>query len=194
MVLKPEKRKRESNEENDEEKDEIEIKVDARSTTEILLELLSENNRRKLGWHRRDLKLNPKLEEKRKYMVQLNHAEKTQLYVESEMIRTYKSLTGNGKHKKRGKKSCKFIKRNVKHDYHSLTYFLESSWGIQNGCKYLQRLKAELVSDAISHGVDPLTANVSVSFREEEESSNVSTVIDNYWLTETFFMAKYLFV
>ena len=110
MVLKPEKRKRESNEENDEEKDEIEIKVDARSTTEILLELLSENNRRKLGWHRRDLKLNPKLEKKRKTMLQLNKAKKNQLYVKSEMIRNYKSLTGNGRHNKRGKKSNKFIK------------------------------------------------------------------------------------
>ena len=190
MMLKPEKRKRESDEENAE----FEIEVDLRSTTEILLELLSENNRRKSGWHRRDLKLNPKMEEKRKAIVQLNRAEKTQLYVESEMIRTYKSLTGSGRHEKRGKKSRKFIKRNAKHDYHSLTYLLESAWGIRSGCKYLQRLKAELVSDAMSNGVDPLTANVSVSFREEEESSDVSTVIDNYRLAETFFTAKYLFV
>ena len=35
---------------------------------------------------------------------------------------------------------------------------------------------------------------VSVSFREEKESGDVSTVIDNYRLAETFFTAKYLFV
>ena len=85
----------------------MEIEVDKRTISEKLLGLLTDNNWRESGWHRRDLQLNPRLEENGgvNSSVQLNKLEITQLYAESEVLRTYHSLTGGGKHKLKGRSS-----------------------------------------------------------------------------------------
>lgn len=172
--------------------DDAEVKVDCRTATEILLHLLSNNNRRTAGWHRRDLMLNPTLEDKTKS--KMNKAEKTQLYVEAEMVRTYHALTGGYRHSNKSKKNCKLIKRRAKHDYHSLTYLLKGAWGLKSGRMYLKRLKQELVEDAVKRGVDMCTANVCVSFGEDGKEGDVRTVIDSYELAELCFTAKYMYV
>ena len=61
--------------------------------------------------------------------VQLNNEEKTQLYLEAEMIKTYHALTGAGRHQDKGKRNCKFIKQKAKHKYHTITCLLEQVWG-----------------------------------------------------------------
>ena len=105
---------------------EVEIEVDKRTISEKLLGFLTDNNHRKSGWHRRDLRLNLGLEENAGVTssVQLNKLEKTQLYAEYEILRTYHSLTGSGKHKLKGR-SSKFKKRTTKHNYHSLSFLVE---------------------------------------------------------------------
>jgi len=157
MMMKPEGRKRKVTEDNAE----IEIEIDRRTNTEILLQLFTENSRRKQGWHRRDLRLNNKLEHNLESIPQLNKAEKTQLLAEYEMIRTYQALTGNQKHNKKSKSSCKFIKKRTKNNYHTLSYLAEQAWGLKSGRKFLSRLKKEVVLDAVGRGVDTKTAQVS---------------------------------
>ena len=189
MMVKPEGRKQEVTEDNTE----IEIKIDRRTSTEIILELFAENSRRKSGWHRRDLHLNSRLEEKRESIPQLNKEEKTQLLAEYEMIRTYQALTGNQKHNKKNKRSCKFVKKSKKDNHHTLTYLTEKAWGLKSGRKFLSRLKKEVVSDAVGRGVDMKTAQVTFSFGDQKEENEVTTVIDNLELATKCFTAKYLF-
>ena len=81
MMIHTERRARETKKQSSKE---IEITVDTRTTTEKLLHLLTNNNRRQAGWHRRDLRLNPKLDNSA--TAQLNKTEKTQLYTEAEIL------------------------------------------------------------------------------------------------------------
>lgn len=99
MMIKPQGRNREYVDDNTE----IEIQIDQRSTIEILLEILHENARRRPGWHRSDLRMKTKLENKDARHPQLNNMEKTQLYVESQMIRNYHLSSGGNKHDKKGR-------------------------------------------------------------------------------------------
>lgn len=161
-------------------KKEVEIKIDTRTITKKLLHLLVANNRRKVGWNHSDLCLNPKLEEGGKTVVQLNkEAEKNQLYVETTMLRTYHALTWNWKPKVKGKRNSNFIRRKAKHAHHSLTYLIQQAWGIRSRRTYLEQLRTELVCDAVGWGVFDITANICVSFGDEEEYSNVRTVNDS---------------
>ena len=115
MMVKEETQNREQKESQN---DEVKIVIDRRTITEKLLELLTMNNCRKQGWHRRDLRLTYKLEEQGviSSSIHLNKLEKTQLYAEAEMLRTYHVLTGGGKYKLKGM-SSKFKKRIIKHNY-----------------------------------------------------------------------------
>ena len=56
------------------------------------------------------------------------------------------------------------------------------------------RLKAVLVKYATEQGVNIMTANICVSFGDEDEYSNARTVIDICNLAEKCFTTKYLFV
>lgn len=52
-------------------------------------------------------------------------------------------------------------------------------------------MRKELVDDTVGCGVVISTANFCVSFGEQEEESNVRTVIDDYKLAEQYFTAKH---
>ena len=66
--------------------------------------------------------------------------------------------------------------------------------GVKSGRKYLSRLKAALLKDATERGVDVSTVNICVVFGEEEEHSDLRTVVNNYDLAKKYFTAKYLYV
>lgn len=75
---------------------EIELRRDT-TKTELLVELLEDSKRRKKGWHRRDLRFNPKIDDGGKF-VWLNAEEKCQLLAEVEMIRVYQRFNGGASH------------------------------------------------------------------------------------------------
>ena len=81
---------------------------------------MTENSRRKPGWHRKDLRLNPCLEDRTKTNPHLKNAEKSQLLAEVEMIRSYQVLSGKICHDKKGKKG-QLVKRKTKYDCYSQT-------------------------------------------------------------------------
>ena len=76
---------------------------------ELLVRLLKKNRRRKKGWHRHDLRLNPKLDNGGK-VNRLNSEEKCQLLAEVELICGYHTKNGGSSHKKKYARSKKFAK------------------------------------------------------------------------------------
>ena len=53
------------------EEEEVKVNVDTCTITEKLLGILTTNNRLKAGWHRRELLINPRLDESNKSTIQL---------------------------------------------------------------------------------------------------------------------------
>ena len=65
------------------------------------------------------------------------------------MLHIFKDLTGGDRHNKKGEKSCKFIKRKVKHDYNPIAYLYEHVLEIWTGHYYITKLQMQLVGDVV---------------------------------------------
>ena len=158
---------------------------------ELLVRLLEKNRRRKKGWHRHDLCLNPKLDNGGK-VTRLNSEEKCQLLAEVELIRGYHAMNGGSTHKKKyatNKKFAKLKKRNTA----TVVWLVKNAWGIGGGTGYICKLNKQIQKNARNNGVDPETTAVMMVSMLSEEEVDITTVIDNEELAKKRFTAEYLY-
>ena len=158
-------------------------------------ELLKNNNRRKKGWHRQDLKFNPKLEgHKGKNAPHLNVQEKTQLMAEVEMLRVYQKVGGHKVlHNEVSKKSKKYITRKAKYNPIPIKYLTEHAWGIKAGHGYIIDLEKKILNKNVGHGCEINTAGVIVAIIDDENDIESRNVIDDFEWAKHTFTAKSLY-
>ena len=193
MITATSKRKRVQVETEKEET--VVVRRDKRTKTEILLELLKNNIRRKKGWHRRDLKFNEKLENhKGKRSPQLNSREKTQLLDEVEMLRAYQQAVGKKVIlNEQQKRSKKYMKRKAKYNPLSIKYLTEHAWNIGSSNSYISKLEAERLNSNVGNGIDINTAGVIVATIDDDVNFESRNVIDDIEWAKHIFTAKSLY-
>ena len=158
---------------------------------ELLVRLLKKNRRRKKGWHRHDLRLNPKLDNGGK-VTRLTSEEKCQLLAEVELMRGYHATNGGSSHKKKYTRSKKFAKVK-KQNTATVVWLVKHAWGIGGGTGYISKLNKQVQKNALKNGVDPETAAVMMVSMLSEEEVDITTVIDNDDLAKKRLTAEYLY-
>jgi hypothetical protein len=172
------------------EEDECSVITSDKSMMEVLLDLLHANQRRKPGWHRKDLKLNEVLEEKER--PHMNQLEKAQLLAEVELLKQHCIMKGGYRHSTKNREN-EFSKRVNKYDPETITYLIEHAWGLKGGRSYLRKLKARVLQQSLERGVDKNTAQVMLFEHGGTIDHSEGTVIDSITLCEKHFTPEYLY-